>query len=180
MTSLNASLDLDLGRLFGNQNKNTQQQQQTSGQRTQRPMGGEPDEPGSQGGAAPNNLPLAGNSYDEYGYVRFDVPWSLRMAYNFSYSKPGLKTNVTQTMALSGDVRLTSKMAINYNTGFDFKQKEITPTRVGISRDLHCWEMSFNWIPVGYMKSWNFTIRARASMLQDLKYERRKDYHENY
>lgn len=180
MTSLNASVDLDLGRLFGNQNKNTQQQQQTSGQRTQRPMGGEPDEPGAQGGAAPNNLPLAGNSYDEYGYVRFDVPWSLRMAYNFSYSKPGLKTNVTQTMTLSGDVRLTSKMAINYNTGFDFKQKEITMTRVGISRDLHCWEMSFNWIPVGYMKSWNFTIRARASMLQDLKYERRKDYHENY
>ena len=180
MTSLNASLDLDLGRLFGNQNKNTQQQQQTSGQRPQRPMGGEPDEPGAQGGAAPSNLPLAANSYDEYGYVRFDVPWSLRMAYNFSYSKPGLKTNVTQTMTLSGDVRLTSKMAINYNTGFDFKQKEITMTRVGISRDLHCWEMSFNWIPVGYMKSWNFTIRARASMLQDLKYERRKDYHENY
>lgn len=180
MTSLNASMDLDLGRLLGGQNKNTQQQQQTSGQRTQRPMGGAPDEPGSQGGAAPNNLPLASNSYDEYGYVRFDVPWSLRMAYNFSYSKPGLKTNVTQTMTLSGDVRLTSKMAINYNTGFDFKQKEITMTRVGISRDLHCWEMSFNWIPVGYMKSWNFTIRARASMLQDLKYERRKDYHENY
>jgi lipopolysaccharide assembly outer membrane protein LptD (OstA) len=180
MTSLNASLDLDLGRLFGGKNKESQQQQQPSGQRGQRPAGRAPDEPGAEGGAAPNNLPLAGNSYDEYGYVRYDVPWSLRMAYNFSYSKPGLKTNVTQTMTLSGDVRLTSKMAINYNTGFDFKQKEITMTRVGISRDLHCWEMSFNWIPVGYMKSWNFTIRARASMLQDLKYERRKDYHENY
>ncbi|MHC1733775.1 MAG: putative LPS assembly protein LptD [Bacteroidales bacterium] len=180
MTSLNASLDLDLGRLFGGKNKDSQQQQQVTGQRGQRPTGRAPDEPAAEGGAAPNNLPLASNSYDEYGYVRFDMPWSLRMAYNFSYSKPGLKTNVTQTMTLSGDVKLTSKMAINYNTGFDFKQKEITMTRVGISRDLHCWEMSFNWIPVGYMKSWNFTIRARASMLQDLKYERRKDYHENY
>ena len=181
MTSLNASLDLDLGQLLGGNNKNNQQeQQQPSGQRGQRLAGGALDEPGAQGGAATDNLPLASNSYDEYGYVRFDVPWSLRMAYNFSYSKPGLKSNVTQTMTLSGDVRLTSKMAINYNTGFDFKQKEITMTRVGISRDLHCWEMSFNWIPVGYMKSWNFTLRARASMLQDLKYERRKDYHENY
>ena len=39
---------------------------------------------------------------DEYGYVRFDVPWSLRMAYNFNYSKPGFKSNITQTMTLSG------------------------------------------------------------------------------
>jgi hypothetical protein len=137
-------------------------------------------EPGAIGGSASGNLPLANKDYDEYGYARFDVPWSLRMAYNFNYSKSGLRTNITQTMTMSGNVKLTPKMAINYNTGFDFKQKEITMTRVGISRDLHCWEMSFSWIPVGYMKSWNFTIRAKASMLQDLKYERRKDYHDNY
>jgi len=112
--------------------------------------------------------------------VKFDVPWSLRVAYNFNYSKPGLTTNITQTMTLAGDVKLTPKTAITYNTGYDFKQNEITMTRVGISRDLHCWEMSFSWIPVGYMRSWNFTIRAKASMLQDLKYERKKDYHENY
>lgn len=178
MTSFNMSVDLDLGQLLGTKKSNTQQQ--GSGQTGQRPAVRAPGEPGSQGGAAPGNLPLANKNYDEYGYVRFDVPWSLRMAYNFSYSKPGLRTNLTQAMTLSGDVRLTPKTAINYNTGFDFRQKEITMTRVGISRDLHCWEMSFNWIPVGYMKSWNFTIRAKASMLQDLKYERRKDFHENY
>ena len=126
------------------------------------------------------NLPLANSNIDEYGYVKFDVPWSLRMAYNFNYSKPGVNTNITQTMTMAGDVKLTSKTAITYNTGYDFKENEITMTRIGISRDLHCWEMSFSWIPVGYMRSWNFTIRAKASMLQDLKYERRKDYHENY
>ncbi|MDZ7636362.1 MAG: hypothetical protein U5L72_18795 [Bacteroidales bacterium] len=136
--------------------------------------------PGGEGGGPTGNLPLANNNIDEFGYVRFDVPWSLRVAYNFNDSKPGVRTNITQTMTLAGDVRLTSKTAITYNTGYDFKQNEITMTRVGISRDLHCWEMSFSWIPVGYMRSWNFTIRAKASMLQDLKYERRKDYHENY
>jgi hypothetical protein len=132
------------------------------------------------GGKAAAALPLDNRDYDEFGYVRFDVPWSLRMAYNFNYSKPGLKSNISQTMTLGGDIKLTPKMAITYNTGIDIKQKEITMTRVGISRDLHCWEMNFSWIPMGYMKSWNFTIRAKASMLQDLKYERKKDYHENY
>ena len=178
MTSLNMSFDLDLGQLLGNKSKGSQQQGTDQG--TQSSAGGQPGETRIQGGAAPGNLPLSNRNLDEFGYVRFDVPWSLRMAYNFSYSKPGLRTNITQTMTLSGDLKLTPKMALNYSTGYDFKQKEITMSRVGISRDLHCWEMSFSWIPTGYMKSWNFTIRAKASMLQDLKYERRKDYHENY
>jgi hypothetical protein len=53
-------------------------------------------------------------------------------------------------------------------------------TRIGINRDLHCWDMSFNWIPTGYLKSWDFTIRIKSSMLSDIKYERRKDYRENF
>ena len=175
MTNLNASLDLDLGRLLTRKESGRQQQPQVGmgQQRTGRPEG----EPGA---TQQSNLPLATDNLDEFGYVKFNVPWSLRMAYNFNYSKPGIRTNITQTLTLSGDVRLTPKTAVTYNTGYDIKQNEITMTRVGISRDLHCWEMSFSWIPTGYMKSWNFTIRAKASMLQDLKYERRKDYHENY
>ncbi len=177
MTSLNMSVDFDLGRLLrGNDSGRQQTSAAGSSQGMGRASGGmQPEGMGSQ-----SNLPLSGDSYDEYGYVKFDVPWSLRMAYNFSYSKPGLTSNISQTFTMSGDLKLTPKMAVTYNTGFDFKQKEITMTRIGISRDLHCWEMSFSWIPTGYMKSWNFTIRAKSSMLQDLKYERRKDYHENY
>ncbi len=172
MTSFSTSIDFDLGRLVQGKDKGKQQSPSGTGQQaSQREEGGE------RPAAA---LPLDNRNYDEFGYVRFDVPWSLRMAYNFNYSKPGLKSNISQTMTLGGDIKLTPKMAITYNTGIDIKQKEITMTRVGISRDLHCWEMNFSWIPMGYMKSWNFTIRAKASMLQDLKYERKKDYHENY
>lgn len=178
MTNLNMSLDFDLGRLL--RGKGTDRQQLTQGASGTRGAGQPDEEPGAEGVDPDRNLPLATNNLDEFGYVRFDVPWSLRVAYNFNYSKPGLRTNITQTMTLAGDVRLTPKTAITYTTGYDIRANEITPTRLGISRDLHCWEMSFSWIPVGYMKSWNFTIRAKASMLQDLKYERRKDYHENY
>jgi lipopolysaccharide assembly outer membrane protein LptD (OstA) len=172
MTNFNVSLDCDLGQLIRGKNTGTGQQQ-TGGTGQQRA-------PGSDVKAADRNLPLANSNLDEYGYVKFDVPWSMRMAYNFNYNKPGLKSNISQTLTLSGDVRLTSKTAVNYSSGYDFKQHEITMTRIGISRDLHCWEMSFSWIPTGYMKSWSFTIRAKAAMLQDLKYERRKDFHENF
>jgi hypothetical protein len=170
MTNYNMSVDLDVARLIGGKEK---ERQQTSGGNAPRePAGGDPD--------AAGNLPLASKNVDEYGYVLFDVPWSLRMAYNFNYSKPGLTSSITQTLTLTGDVRLTPKTAINYTSGYDFGQKEITMTRIGISRDLHCWEMSFSWIPTGYMQSWSFSIRPKAGMLRDLKYERRKDFHENY
>ena len=26
-------------------------------------------------------------------------------------------------------------------------------TQIGITRDLHCWEMNFNWIPNGYYEN---------------------------
>lgn len=172
MTNFNMSLDCDLGRLITG-NKKSSGQQASSPPVQQRPAGTEVINPD-------RNLPLANNNLDEYGYVKFDIPWSMRMAYNFNYSKPGYRSSISQTITIAGDVRLTPKTALNYSSGYDFSQHEITMSRIGISRDLHCWEMSFSWIPTGYMKSWSFTIRAKASMLQDLKYERRKDFHENY
>jgi hypothetical protein len=100
--------------------------------------------------------------------------------YSFNYSKPSTKSVITQSISLNGTVKLTKKMDITYNTGYDIRHKEITMTQIQITRDLHCWDMSFNWIPNGNMKMWEFSIRVKASVLADLKYERRKDYHDNY
>jgi hypothetical protein len=118
--------------------------------------------------------------FDEYGYSIFDVPWSMRVSYNINYSKPAFKSMLTQTLSVNGNLTLTKKMAITYTSGYDFTRGEITMTQIGITRDLHCWDMSFNWIPNGTMKMWNFTIRVKAAVLSDLKYERRKDYHDEF
>lgn len=136
----------------------------------------------SSGGQGSDNGGQSGSDafYDEYGYVDFSVPWTMRVAYNLFYSKNREEPTINQNMTMSGNVTLTKNFALTYSTGYDFRSKDITMTRIGIRRDLHCWEMSFNWIPTGYLKSWDFTIRVKASVLQDLKYERRKDFHENY
>jgi hypothetical protein len=104
----------------------------------------------------------------------------MRISYNFNYSKPNLESSINQTLSANGNVNLTKRTGITYTTGYDFAQKEITMTQIGITRDLHCWTMSFNWIPNGTMKGWNFIIRVKAAMLSDLKYQRRKDYHDEY
>lgn len=119
--------------------------------------------------------------FDQFGYSVFDVPWTMNVSYSVSYSKSGIaKPFISQAMTMAGNVSITKKMSMTYTSGYDFTHKQITMTQIGISRDLHCWEMNFNWVPNGTMKMWNFTIRVKASVLGDLKYERRKDFHDNY
>jgi LptD protein len=175
LTNFNVSVDFDLKQLIagdkGKKGTGTAQQGQPS-----------PVQAGTREGPGTENTALGGLSMDEYGYAIFDVPWSMRVSYNLNYSKPGLKkyAQLAQTLAINGNVTLTKKTAITYTSGYDFRANEITMTQIGITRDLHCWTMSFNWIPNGTMKMWNFTIRVKAAVLADLKYERRKDYHDLY
>jgi len=82
-------------------------------------------------------------------------------------------------IGVGGSVRMCDPK-VTYTTGYDITRKEITMTSVGFARDLHCWDMSLQWIPTGYLKSWMFTIKVKASVLQDLKYDRRKDFRDQY
>ena len=81
---------------------------------------------------------------------------------------------------LNGSVNLTPKWGVTFNGGYDFGSKKITPGTFTLTRDLHCWQMSFNWVPIGFRKSWSFTINVKASMLKDLKYDRNSSFYDNF
>jgi hypothetical protein len=80
-----------------------------------------------------------------------------------------------QTITLTGNIAPTPKWQVNFSSGYDIKAKEITHTSMSITRDLHCWQMSIHFSPFGAYKFYMFQINVRASILQDLKYETRKD-----
>jgi hypothetical protein len=152
-----------------------------SGQESQPQAGKTAEGSENQREINPVTGPEAGKDlYDEFGYMKFDSPWTMNVSYSLNYSKPAFKSTIYQTLSMNGSLKLTKNMELTYNTGYDFTSKAITMTQLHITRDLHCWNMSFDWIPNGYMKMWTFTIQVKASVLADLKYERRKDYHDNY
>jgi hypothetical protein len=110
-------------------------------------------------------------------YVDFSIPWSLNLNFNLSYSHPlNAEPKVISTMTMSGDLSLTEKWKINFNSGYDFEQNQFTQTSLSISRDLHCWTMNLWWVPFGRFQSYNFTIAVKASVLKDLKLEKRKPF----
>ena len=115
-----------------------------------------------------------------YGeYVDFDIPWSLRINYSWSYSKPRHTKSIAHTIDISGDLSLTKKWKIGGRTGYDFVNREVTITNISISRDLHCWTMQMSAVPFGPRKSYSFTINANSAILRDLKWDKRKSWWDN-
>jgi len=115
-------------------------------------------------------------------YIDFNIPWDFGFDYSLNYSGPTSSTpngTVTQTLGFRGNVNLTEKWRISMNTNFDIMEKEFSFTTFNVNRDLHCWAMSFNFVPFGYMKSYSFTINAKSSMLKDLKLQKQQSHYDN-
>ena len=109
-------------------------------------------------------------------FLDFNVPYNLSVSYNFLYNRPVFQRTITNNIQLRGDFSITKNWKIDFNTGFDFVAKKFTLTSIGINRNLHCWQMDFQWIPFGQIASYVFTIRAKSSLLQDLKLNRRSQW----
>lgn len=115
-------------------------------------------------------------------YVDFDIPWSFSVNYILSYGKtrsnlaqPRVES-VTQTLGFRGQMNITPKWKINLTSGYDIVHGQLSYTNIQVDRDLHCWEMHFNWTPKGGQQQWSFSINVKASVLQDLKLDKKKDF----
>ena len=123
------------------------------------------------------------------GYQEFKMPWSFNVSYSFNLREDRSKDINEKTMRYpytythningSGNIKLSNKWSATFTTGYDFQAKEITQTSFNLSRDLHCWTISAYISPFGRYKSYNFTIRASATILQDLKWEQRSQTQSN-
>lgn len=121
-------------------------------------------------------------------YVNWDVSWSLNLSYHFTYTNVKdfvhqvwtPRKTLVQTLGFSGQVNITPDWKFTFRSGWDFTNNQLSYTSVNLYRNLHCWEMRFSWIPIGPRKSWNFSINVKASILQDLKLTKKKDFRDSY
>jgi len=96
-------------------------------------------------------------------------PWSLSFNFNYSLNSANPENRVERFGLNSGaNFQLSKNWKITWNGRFDLREKEITSQYFSIYRDLHCWEMSFNWQPT--VQYYSFQINIKSSMLQDIKY----------
>lgn len=134
--------------------------------------------------ATEEELEEINNEIDQYKQFGEAWNWSLNLGYNFQYNRQFQYDakdtfRLTQTFNVSGQMNITANWNMSFQTNYDITNKKFSYTSVQITRDLHCWEMTFNWVPFGYMKSYNIQINVKSSLLQDLKLQRRRTWYDN-
>lgn len=116
-----------------------------------------------------------------------EIDWDMNFNYTFkTHTNRDLKgfenyNSIVQNLSFSGSISPTPMWSLSYNSAYDFESRKLSYINVNIGRDLHCWEILFTWVPLGYggNTSYHFTIRLKAQLLQDLKYEIKKQPWDN-
>ena len=121
-------------------------------------------------------------------YTNPNVPWSVNFNYSFSYRRGYQysngqvipKNSFTQTLGLSGNVKLTPRLSLQMSTNFDLMALKMSATQLSATYDLHCFNISVSWIPNGQWESWSFRIAANAAALADLlQFKKSSSYWDN-
>ena len=118
----------------------------------------------------------------ELGYQEFKVPWSLSVNYSIRYGYADFNPEImeydrelTHNLSFSGNIKFTPTWSATFSTYYDITNNSWNYMNCSISKDLHCWQMSISFVPIGKYKTYDFMIGIKSSMLKDLKYEKQSD-----
>lgn len=119
-------------------------------------------------------------------YAEFKVPWSLTFNYSVRYSYGKFNEEImeydrklTHNLSISGRINLTPTWAVTMSTYYDITNNSWSYLNCTISKDLHCWQMSASFVPIGRYSTYNFMIGVKSTLLKDLKYEKQSDSSDN-
>jgi hypothetical protein len=106
---------------------------------------------------------------------------SHRLVYNVRKQSDGSKSAeiATHSLSIRGNLPITDKWRVTLgNISYDLKNKSLVYPTFGVSRDLHCWTMSFNWFPRNGVYS--FFIGVNSSTFNFVKYNYGQNNAQNF
>ncbi|NPA43324.1 MAG: LPS-assembly protein LptD [Chlorobi bacterium] len=116
------------------------------------------------------------------GAYRHPVRWNVSISYNLTFQNKNyfppdsdFKPFSPHTLNFTGNIEFSPGWKVGFNSGYDLVNKGLTYTMLNFRRDLKSWYMTFTWRPLPPYTSWYFYIGIKASVLQDIKYEKRKE-----
>lgn len=100
----------------------------------------------------------------------FGTPWNLNVTWDFSQNQND-PTRIFRSSNIRANLsfNLTEYWRVTMNGSYDLINKQVAAPNINVYRDLHCWEMNFNWVPRGLYRGFRLEIRVKAPQLQDLK-----------
>lgn len=111
------------------------------------------------------------------GVRPLDVSWnsSYNAAFNYApESAPGLQPTISALIAAQFSLTLEKSWRMNTGFSYDVVTNAFNAPQFTLSKDLHCWEMSLTWNPIGQSQGFIFRIGMKAAQLRDIQYTRRE------
>jgi hypothetical protein len=107
--------------------------------------------------------------FNEQPIQPLDVTWAFSLSFSYSWQK--INNDIRKSAILNANniqLRLTREWNLSTSLGYDFIEKDVTPTRFSVTRNLHCWNMSFDWNPFGDFKFYMFRLSVQDPRMQGL------------
>ena len=136
-------------------------------------------------GASTGNTPRAGSASPKDDLLGWFDNW--RINHRISFERRLIPTGYgtardtfvigTNNIGVAGSLQLTSKWSFDINNiSYDFPSKSLVYPDIGITRDLHCWQLSLSWQPT--RGTYSFFIAVKPGSLDFLKIPYRKNYYD--
>lgn len=113
--------------------------------------------------------------------ISFDIPWRVSFNHVLSYTLNRDPLSYTtrryaqnNTLSIMADLSLTPNWKIGATTFIDATAGRIANTRIDLYRNIHCWNVSFNWTPIGTNKSFLISLRGNGAALSNARVNVRK------
>jgi hypothetical protein len=108
--------------------------------------------------------------FNDEPVVPFNSPWSV--SFNFDYRwQFRFNESPNQSATLNANnisFRLTPKWRFTTRIGYDFIEKELTPSQFGLTRNLECWNLDFQINPFGENQYYFFRLTLNSAQVQSL------------
>jgi hypothetical protein len=115
-------------------------------------------------------------------FTDFNTPWTLNLSYSFQFSKmiqpdfSGFKLQTFSTLNLTGDFSVSPKWKVGGSSFVDLSKVSVQQLSLFITREMHCWQLAINVMPIGIYRSFNITVNPKSGILRDLKINRSRTF----
>lgn len=113
-------------------------------------------------------------------YIDFSIPWKMSVSHIYELNrsdKPkilGRQFNQVNTVQISMDVSLTKRWKVIWNMYGDIQSQRVINAKFSMVRDMHCWNLSLDWTPIGLNKNFLLRINSTSNLFKDAKIELKK------
>ena len=108
------------------------------------------------------------------GYSPLHLPWNINLGLTFNYNNSIIdKIDRSLDLNIGLNVVIAETWNISTRLHYDFIKKQVITPEINLTKDLHCWDLTANWYPIGYNRGFYLRFGIKSSQLKDLKIEKR-------